>query len=70
MLGNKAFLKAKQQAIILKLRSTCFLVVSSYLKKDLFKSFYASGLFLYPLKTSDNQRFSDFFREYRKKPVP
>ena len=31
--------------------------------------FYATGLFLYPLKTSENQRFSDVFRGYRKRPV-
>ena len=26
-------------------------------------------VFLYPLKTSDNQRFSDIFRGYKKRPV-
>ena len=31
--------------------------------------FHATGLFLYPLKTSENQRFSDVFRCYRKRPV-
>ena len=29
----------------------------------------ATGLFLYTLKTSENQRFSDVFRDYRKRPV-
>ena len=31
--------------------------------------FHATGLFLHPLKTSKNQRFSDVFRGYRKIPV-
>ena len=31
--------------------------------------FDATGLFLYPLKTSENQRFSDLLRGYRKRPV-
>ena len=40
---------------------------SIYLKK-VFDSLHAHGLFLYPLKTSENQRLSDVSREYRKKP--
>ena len=32
-------------------------------------SFHATGLFLYPLKTLENQRFFDVFREYRKRAV-
>ena len=28
--------------------------------------FHVTGIFLYPLKTSENQRFSDVCREYRK----
>ena len=31
--------------------------------------FPGTGLILYPLKTSEDQRFSDIFRRYRKKPV-
>ena len=31
--------------------------------------FHATGLFLYPLKTSQNQRFSDVFMGYRKRIV-
>ena len=31
--------------------------------------FITTGLFLYPLKTSENHRFSDVFRGYRKRPV-
>ena len=31
--------------------------------------FHATGLFRYPLKTSENQSFSDVFRGYRKRPV-
>ena len=30
---------------------------------------HATGLFLYPLKASENQRFSDVFKGYRKRPV-
>ena len=36
---------------------------------NLFNPFQATGLFLYPLKTSGNQRFSDVFRGYKKRPV-
>ena len=31
--------------------------------------FHATRLFRYPLKTSENQRFPDVFRGYRKRPV-
>ena len=31
--------------------------------------FHVTSLFLYPLRTSQNQRFSNIFREYRKRPV-
>ena len=31
--------------------------------------FHTVGVFLYPLKTLDNQRFSDIFRGCRKAPV-
>ena len=31
--------------------------------------FHATGLFRYPLKTSESQRFPDIFRGYRKRPV-
>ena len=31
--------------------------------------FHATGLFWYPMKTSENQRFSDVFMGYRKRPV-
>ena len=31
--------------------------------------FHATGLFRYPLKTSEKQRFSDVFRGYRKRPA-
>ena len=35
----------------------------------LLKLFHATGLFLYPLKTSEILWFSDVFRGYRKRPV-
>ena len=34
-----------------------------------FDTFHATGLVLYPRKTSENQRFSDILRKYRKRPV-
>ena len=35
----------------------------------LYNPFNDTGLFLYPLKISEGQRFSDIFREYRKRLV-
>ena len=46
-----------------------------FLRKSLSKWIYAvnlfhvTGLILYPLKTSENQRFSDVIRGYRRRPV-
>ena len=37
-------------------------------KQDIFNPFHATGLFRYPQKT-ENQRFSDVFRGYQKRPV-
>ena len=34
-----------------------------------FNPFHVIGLFLYPLKTSENQKFSDVFRGYTNRPV-
>ena len=34
----------------------------------LINPFHVSGLFLYPLKTSENLWFSDVFKDYRKRP--
>ena len=34
-----------------------------------FNPFHVTGLLRYPLKTSENQRFSDVFRGYWKRPV-
>ena len=36
---------------------------------NLLNPFHATDLFLYPRKTSENLRFSDVFRGYRKRPV-
>ena len=45
----------------------CFLLNSiNFLS---FNLLHATSLFLYPLKTSENQMFSDVFRGYRKRPV-
>ena len=38
-------------------------------KTVLINPFHATGLFLFPLKTSGNQRFSDVFRGYKKRSV-
>ena len=35
----------------------------------IFNPFHATDFFLYPLKTSENLRFSDIFRGYRERPV-
>ena len=37
--------------------------------QKLFNTFHATGLFLYPLKTSENQRFRVVFKGYSNKPV-
>ena len=37
--------------------------------ENTFNPFHATGLFLYPLKTSENPWFSDVFRRYGKRPV-
>ena len=37
--------------------------------ESVIKPFHATGLFLYHLKFSENQRFSDVFKGYRKIPV-
>ena len=36
-------------------------------QNDMNKPFHTTSLFLYPLKTSENQRFSNVFRGYRKR---
>ena len=46
-----------------------FVKQSKILKFNTFKSFQATDLLLYTLKTSENQKFSDAFKGYRKKPV-
>ena len=47
-------------------RYSCFFCLT-LVRIFLFDLFYGSGLFLYPLKTSENQRFFDIFRGYRKR---
>ena len=41
----------------------------SFVEQNLLNFFHATGFVLYPLKTSENLCFSDFFRGYRKRPV-
>ena len=45
------------------------LSISSENLKTFFNPYHAAGLFLYTLKTSENLRFSDVFRGYRKRIV-
>ena len=45
-----------------------FADVTTFISR-LLNPFHDTALFLYPLKTSENQKFSDFFRGYRKKTV-
>ena len=50
--------------------SNCRFKWKAFCRKTLtFNSSHATGLFLYLLKTSENQSVSDVFRGYRKKPV-
>ena len=45
-----------------------FADVTTFIRR-LLNPFHDTALFPYPLKTSENQKFSDFFRGYRKKTV-
>ena len=47
------------------------LLLGSHVKVTQLKlnPFHANNLFLYHLKTSENQRFSDVFRGYKGRPV-
>ena len=63
---NRRCLKRSRHAV------ECSSISSSLMRFsicDLVDPFHAIGVFLYPLKTSENQRFSDLFRRYRKTPV-
>ena len=44
-------------------------ICSIYVSSETFNPFYATGLSLEPLKTSENERFSNAFGEYRKREV-
>ena len=44
-----------------------YIKMTFYIEK--INPFHATGLFLYPLKKSENQRFSVVFRGYRKRPA-
>ena len=47
-----------------------WIVMSSSIYLYTFNPFFATGPFLYPLKTSENLWFVDVFRGYRKRRVP
>ena len=44
-------------------------MLATSLESDSNFLFHATGHFLYPLKISEKQRFSDVFRRYGKRPV-
>ena len=47
---------------------TVYRLIGFYMiKAFIFNPFHAIDLILYPLKTSENQRLSDVFKEYRKR---
>ena len=48
------------------LNDTNFSVQMKKANSPFFNLFYAAGLFLYPLRTSESLWFSDVFRGYRK----
>ena len=41
----------------------------TYCSCKVFSLFHAPGLFQYPLKKPENQKFFDVFRRYRKRPM-
>ena len=48
----------------------CMHLISNFTCKNaIFNPFHATGLFLYPLKKSENLRVSGVFRGYRERPV-
>ena len=49
--------------------SFSFIVLHKYSMVLRFNPFHAAGIFLYPLRIPENQRFSDIFRGYRKRPL-
>ena len=48
-----------------------FFILQKYFNRAVYllNPFHATGLFLYPLKTSEKLWFSDIFRVYRKRPM-
>ena len=59
--GHFAQIRKVETALLLDGNLPC----KSKFQNHEFNSFHASVPFLYPLKTSENQSFSDVFREYR-----
>ena len=53
-------------AVIIGYKITVLTDISIYCS---FNPFQINSLFLHPLKTTENQRFSDVFRGYRKRPM-
>ena len=65
MIFFKPVFKKCYQKPICKWALTHFIpLISFYLPLN-----YVNGLFLYPLETSENHRFSDVSRGYRKRPL-
>ena len=44
-------------------------IIDNFQTVIIINPFHATDLLLYPLKTSENQRFSDVFRGYQKRSV-
>ena len=64
-----AFLNRVTMFSELFLRVLVFKELSLITGTKYFNSFHATGIFQCPLKTSENQMFSDIFRGYRKRSV-
>ena len=69
---KKCFMRAKLRMDLLNVEFICALhsYCILHLASDIdYNFFHTTDLFQYPLKASENQRFSDVFRVYRKRPV-
>ena len=56
-------------AHVLTIRVTIASLEVNGLRRESFDLFHITGLFPCPLKTSEDQRISDVFRGYEKRPV-
>ena len=70
-LGEVGIFLAKKwiDKVIVISRKNDRIIIIKVLVQGIIYPFHATGLFLYPLKTSENLWLSDVFRGYRKRPV-